>query len=461
MNDTAKEGLEILIVEDSPTQAEQLKYVLENNGYRAVSARSGGEALAYLAARLPALVISDIVMPGMDGFELCRKIKSDTRLRRLPVILLTTLTEPEDILRGLECGADSYIHKPYEEEVLLSRINYVVMNLEALREPTTEPGLEITVAGKKQIITSGRIQMFGMLLSAYETVVRDGRNLKKAFEAQSLMMKELGELQKELAARYNKLKESEEARLQFTYMLAHDLRNPVVSIQGFSRLILEGDAGPVTAQQKEMLATIAFSAEKQSRLIDEILAAAKADSRHMDIEKKETDLAKIVDETLKEMEGAASYGGVSLAAKISARPLLAKADHFRIWQVLVNIISNSLKFSLRNDAVSVSAEKVRAADVIIPGHVDSAGVKTLRGEYILLSVQDQGTGIPAEALSLVFERYLQAGSAEHRRKGSGLGLFVAKHIVEMHDGLIWAESEGPGKGTTIKFLIPASGDADY
>ncbi|OIO02312.1 MAG: hypothetical protein AUJ51_06565 [Elusimicrobia bacterium CG1_02_56_21] len=186
MNDTGSKQAEILIAESSPTQAEQLKYLLENKGYKTACARNGREALAWLAKNLPTLVVSDIMMPEMNGFELCRKIKTDPRLRALPVILLTTLTGPEDILRGLECGADSFINKPCEEQYLLSRINYILLNLELHRSATAEPGLEITIAGEKQLVTASRIQILGLLLSACETAVRENRALQAA-------KKEIGE----------------------------------------------------------------------------------------------------------------------------------------------------------------------------------------------------------------------------------------------------------------------------
>ena len=115
---------DILIVEDSPTQTLRLQHVLETHGYRVLPpARDGREALAALAAHRPTLVITDINMPGMDGYELCRRIKDDPALTDLPVIQLTSLGDPKDILRGLECGADNFIVKPYEEEFLLSRIH--------------------------------------------------------------------------------------------------------------------------------------------------------------------------------------------------------------------------------------------------------------------------------------------------------------------------------------------------
>src|SRR6266508_73862 len=120
-NSATTTGPDILIVEDSPTQAERLKYILEHHRYRFSAARHGQEALVILAAHPPRLVISDVIMPEMDGYQLCRHIKQDEKLKSIPVILLTSLNDPIDVVKGLECGADDFIFKPYDEQYLLAR----------------------------------------------------------------------------------------------------------------------------------------------------------------------------------------------------------------------------------------------------------------------------------------------------------------------------------------------------
>src|SRR6185369_9600301 len=112
----------ILIVEDSPTQAEQLRYMLEKHSYRVTVARNGNEALAMMSKVNPGLIISDIVMPEMNGYELCRRVKALDDRRDIPVILLTSLADPHDVIKGLACGADNFITKPYDEDYLVSRI---------------------------------------------------------------------------------------------------------------------------------------------------------------------------------------------------------------------------------------------------------------------------------------------------------------------------------------------------
>ena len=178
-NDT-KTGAQILIVEDSPTQAERLKYVLRQQGYRLLVARNGREALAAIRERLPALVISDIVMPEMDGYQLCGHLKKDEQLKSSPVILLTSLTDPVDVMKGLECGADNFIFKPYDEQSLLARIAYMVANGHLRENKSTPMGVEIFFSGRKFSITSDRMQILNLLLSTYEAAVHKNRELAAA-----------------------------------------------------------------------------------------------------------------------------------------------------------------------------------------------------------------------------------------------------------------------------------------
>ncbi len=177
---TSNEKTRILIVEDSPTQMEELKYILEKKGYMVDAASNGKEAMVYLEGKIPTIIISDVMMPEMDGYQLCRKIKSDDKLKIIPVLLLTTLSDPDDVVKGLDCGADNFVTKPYEENVLLSRIEYILLNYEVRKSNPTDIGIEIMFGGKKQYITSSRIQILDMLISTYETAVQKNRELEQA-----------------------------------------------------------------------------------------------------------------------------------------------------------------------------------------------------------------------------------------------------------------------------------------
>jgi len=173
----------ILVVEDSYTQAMKLQYFLENNGYRISVAHTGPMALAFLNSSvqdLPDFIISDVVMPEMDGYELCRIIKSDKNLQQIPVLLLTNLSEPDDIIRGLECNADHFVTKPYNEEFLLSRLHYILINEKIRSQTSSNMGIQLYFAGKKHMINSNRIQILDLLLSTYENVLLKKKELEKA-----------------------------------------------------------------------------------------------------------------------------------------------------------------------------------------------------------------------------------------------------------------------------------------
>jgi two-component system cell cycle response regulator len=173
------QSVEILIVEDSHTQAEQLRHVLEVNRYKVTIAYNGDEALDALVRRRPTIVISDVIMPGMDGYELCRRIKRMEDAKHIPVILLTQLSSPHDIIKGLECGADHFITKPYNKDYLLSHIQYIFVNRELRKTSMADLGIEIFFAGQKHFLTSDRIQILDLLFSTYEAVMQKNRELEQ------------------------------------------------------------------------------------------------------------------------------------------------------------------------------------------------------------------------------------------------------------------------------------------
>jgi signal transduction histidine kinase/DNA-binding response OmpR family regulator len=191
-------AVEILIVEDSPTQALQLQYILEQHNYRASVATNGRDALVGMQRHKPTIVISDILMPEMDGYQLCQQIKTDANLADIPVILLTSLSDPRDVIKGLECGADNFIVKPYDEDFLLSRIQYILANQRVRRVERTQMGLEIFFAGQTYFITSDRLQILNLLLSTYETAVQKNRQL---IEAQDTLQQLNGQLEDIVAER--------------------------------------------------------------------------------------------------------------------------------------------------------------------------------------------------------------------------------------------------------------------
>jgi len=192
----------ILVVEDSPTQSMYLKFLLEENGYTVHMARNGLEGLDSASKIRPQVIISDVMMPEMTGYEMCRAIKDDPELSIIPIILLTTLSDPEDILKGVEAKADYYLTKPFDETSLLSRVKDILdHNLELKKDEKWEE-LEIVVRGKRRKVRSTSTRIMNLLLSTYENAVQRNTELLKAQE-------ELRDLNEELEERVYDLRVSE------------------------------------------------------------------------------------------------------------------------------------------------------------------------------------------------------------------------------------------------------------
>ena len=169
----------LLLCEDSPTQREHTTIMLESNGYEVLAAVDGESALEKARDFLPDIVISDVVMPGIDGYELCRQLKADEELSAMPVMLLTSLSSPDDVVRGLECGADQFLTKPVDEEFLMSRLRAIEANRVLRKESGSNLGIDISLGEKRFQITSSRIQILDLLLSTYANAVQKARELEK------------------------------------------------------------------------------------------------------------------------------------------------------------------------------------------------------------------------------------------------------------------------------------------
>jgi DNA-binding response OmpR family regulator len=235
----------VLVVEDSPTQARLLRLILEAEGFTVEVAGDGPAALARLAAAPFDLVVSDVLMPGLTGFELCRMIKADPALCEVPVVLVTMLREPLEIVQALEAGADSFIRKPYEPDVLVGRLRSLLAQRAPLTQgvaPTprrrqdddpTFRGVEALFNGKTINIRANREQILRLLLGTFEDVVRANTLLREREEELSVAKRELEE-----AARMKDI---------FFATLSHELRTPLTAIVGWVHILKEGPSRPSSA----------------------------------------------------------------------------------------------------------------------------------------------------------------------------------------------------------------------
>ncbi len=208
---TDQDKFRILVVEDSKTQAEILRHLLNKAGYEVQVAYNGREALEEVKIKHPTIVLTDVIMPEMNGYELCRNLKRDPDTKNIPVILVTQLFDPMDVLSGLECGADNFIIKPYESSYLLDRIKVILANtpISSSDECEGDRGVSIFFSGKTHQITSNRQKILNILLSTYEIAISKNNELIEAKDRLASVNDQLSDANDELLSELSPSKKSQ------------------------------------------------------------------------------------------------------------------------------------------------------------------------------------------------------------------------------------------------------------
>jgi len=204
MDQAERSQITVLIAEDSRIQREFLATKLQEAGFQVHAAEDGAIALESIRKQQPTIVISDIEMPNMTGYQLCDAVKSDASLRRLPFILLSTLSDPQDIIRGLHCGADNYVTKPYDPDFLIGRVESLLAT-PIDDEEETQP-LEVTLAGERYTVNSGRQQVLNLLASTFENAVEKNQELIRSNQELMVAQESLVESNESLEAANKKMK---------------------------------------------------------------------------------------------------------------------------------------------------------------------------------------------------------------------------------------------------------------
>jgi two-component system sensor histidine kinase/response regulator len=470
-------GGEILIAEDSPTQAEQLTHSLTTRGYAVTVARNGKQALASALQTKPAMVITDVVMPEMDGYTLCKEIKSLAALKDVPVVLLTSLSRPQDIVKGLECGADSFIRKPYDDNYLVSRVEYILTNVELRKTERLQVGVQLHFGGQSHFITAEKQQILDLLISTYEGAVQINeeleakqRELQEAKETLEARVAERtadlervnGRLQVELTERkraedqVKKLNEDLEHRVAartaqlaaankeldaFSYSVSHDLRAPLRHIDGFAHLLMENRILQSTPEARQHLQLIQEGTKKMGRMIDDMLNLARLDRHSMVLET--TSLNSLVDIVVQDLKF--EIGEREIEWRVGALSSV-KCDPGLLQQVFANLLSNAVKYTRRRERAVIEI-----------------GQSTVDGEAVVF-VRDNGAGFNLKYADALFHAF-QRLHTEREFEGTGIGLATVQRIIRKHGGRVWAEAE-PDKGATFYFTLGVStmlgsGDAPY
>jgi two-component system sensor histidine kinase/response regulator len=412
----------ILIVEDSPTQATLLASLLEQAGHEIVVATDGEAALELVRTEPLDLVMSDIIMPGISGYDVCRRIKLELGKTDLPVVLLTGLSDPLDIVRGLESGADNYITKPYEPEHLVSRVNRVLANREIRRRTRSDGGVEIQFMGETFVITAEKEQILDLLISSYEELVRTNQVLEsRTTEAE--------QARKEAEA-------ASKAKSEFLAMMSHELRTPLNAIGGYAQLIEDGVNGPITPEQRKSLTRIRANQEHLLTLINDVLNLARMEAGRVTVQA--TDVP--VDATL---AGAVELIRPQLEAKKlryeyqgGDQGVTVFADRERLLQIILNLLTNATKFTDEGGRITLGWRRENGT--------------------VYIEVKDSGIGIPADRLESIFEPFVQVEQRRAAsREGVGLGLAISRELARAMNGELVAEST-VGEGSVFTLTLPTS-----
>jgi CheY-like chemotaxis protein len=422
-------GRRVVIVEDSRTQAEYLSHLLEIEGASVVVAGNGAEALAAIRANPPEAVLTDIVMPGMDGYELCRKIKADPRIAKTPVILVTQLHDPSDVLMGLEAGAENFIVKPYDPEQVYSRLDSILATGRG-DDPDGRPrDIEYVLDGQPHTINFSRSRILDILLSTYEFAVKKNNELQEAHERVSALNEELMAAVEDLQmANRNLSKENaERGRVEqaladanrklnlMTSVTRHDINNQILALQGFIELAEMG------VKDEKTMGHIR-KAKTATRAIQRQIAFTK---QYEDIGVKAPiwqDLSEIIESLRQFLAGEAiGLDSRDMDFEIYADPLLSR--------VFENLVDNSIRHGKHVRQITVSAR--RTAD-----------------GGLLVSYGDDGDGIPEAEKARIFEKGFG--------KNTGLGLFLTREILEF-TGISVRETGVPGRGALFEISVPSEG----
>jgi len=390
------EPVNILLVDDQPAKLMSYEAILSPLGERLIQASSGREALEHLLRTEIAVVLIDVCMPDIDGFELASLIREHPRHQRTAIIFVSAVHLTDiDRLRGFECGAVDYVGVPVEPEILRARVGVFAdlhrktRQLEALNEE-----LERRVAERTSELTAA-----AALLRESEAALRERDRRKDEFLA----------------------------------MLAHELRNPLAPIKNVVELLRQQAADGREARWSYEV--IERQLAHLTRLVDDLLDVSRITRGKLGIRREAADLCEIARSAAEGIQPTVAARRLEMTVSLPATPAPVRADVVRMTQVVLNLLDNSCKFTPPGGSIRLAVER--------------------EGQEVWVSVRDSGFGIPAQELPRLFQMFYQSNTAtESYVGGLGIGLALVKLIVEMHDGTVEARSEGPGLGSEFVVRLP-------
>jgi len=415
--------VDILLVDDHEENLLALEAILTDESYNLVRARSGREALREVLARDFAIILLDVAMPHLDGYETASIIRQRERSRDTPIIFLTANYRTDThVFRGYSVGAVDYIFKPFSPDVLKSKVA-VFVELYNKREALKRHSEALQRAHDE---LEDRVRARTREIATANEALRAEIVERERIERERLDLLEREQRARAEAESVNRLKD------EFLATLSHELRTPLNAILGWSHLLTSGKTNPATSQRA--LNVIRNNAMAQSQLIEDILDVSRIIGGKLRIGVRAVDLAEVIDAALDSVSPAIDAKAITIERDLEPLDPIA-GDPDRLRQVFWNLLSNAVKFTPRDGRVTVRLRR--------------------EGDDAVVSVEDTGIGISPDFLPYVFDRFRQAdGSATRRHGGLGLGMAIVRYLVELHGGTVRAESEGDNRGAKFTVALP-------
>jgi signal transduction histidine kinase len=401
----AAEPVKILLVDDSPENLLSAEAVLESLGQELVTAESGREALRYLLDEDVAVILLDVMMPEMDGFDTAELIRQRERSRLTPIIFLTALgRSQEHIRRGYDLGAVDYITKPFVPEILRSKVSVLV-----------------------------ELHRKSVLLEQQSALLeRRNAELQQAIQRSRQAEEEINALNRHLERRVSELNEVNRELETFSYSVSHDLRGPLSRIAGFSKALLEFHQDGLDEEGVVFLNRIEHSATRMCELVEDLLNFSRL--TRVEMKEAEVDLSAMADAAAAEIAAREPQRAVDFAI---ARNVRVWGDPALMQAAIVNLLENSWKFTGKHATARIEF-----------------GAAERDGEMVYF-LRDDGAGFDmrdAQRLFGPFQRLHKQSDFE----GTGIGLATVERIIRRHGGRIWAEGEIE-RGATFYFTLPRGG----
>ena len=418
----------ILLVDDQQARLLSYEAILADLGQNLVHARSGVEALKFLMEEEFAVVLLDVSMPGMDGFETASLIHEHPRFEKTPIIFVTGVHVTElDRLKGYKLGAVDYVYIPVVPEILRSKVS-VLVELHLQRR-------ELQKLNRSLGEANARLELANTHLQEEKTreLERLNSHLKRANteleQTNRVLQSEVSERARAEAA----LKEADRHKDEFLAVLAHELRNPLAPIRNAVEIMRRSSVmDPQLAWSRDV---VERQVKHLTRLVDDLLDVSRITRGNINLSREPVNVATIVARAIETIAPLIAEQRHDLSVDISEEALEVEGDLTRLTQVLGNLLNNAAKYTDPGGTINVTASRV--------------------GMDVDIRVRDNGIGIPPALLPRLFQLFTQVDAAAHRAQGGlGIGLALVRQLVQMHGGSVTAYSDGPGKGSEFLIRLP-------